>query len=423
MTTPVICHISSAKPETIEKINAPDPDHPGRRSGSTTFNAVHDGHTYLQRQQQACPAPETVLRFEEVDSTGAITGRAASFIGVEFHGLQYADLINHKLGAKIEVPLRWTNARISESNIEGISAEDVASVSTVLESPYSSRTIGLVRDGWLPSGMALQGDMVVMPDRCTFSELAGRFNDGAKTNEADKDFLDLFATHPIRINPLLFALEGNIRKNPTRDIVEQQLDLACGIIRAALPLAEIFPPGREGLQGIVGIVNDTQAGMRHKQECLARLAPKLRAPVAARRVDELWDEVLMTADDCKVPRHSLAVLAALSTVCVPNGKSPAKGLLKMTAANYSAEHAYNALADLRSLEVLMQLFAVFPNEKILLCTGDKDLALFWAGIRASDFSWNNGRFECRFSPIEALLPNVTLERKASYFSKDGADEG
>jgi hypothetical protein len=47
MTTPVICHISSAKPDTIEKIYPPDPDHPGRHSGCTTFGAVHDGHTYL----------------------------------------------------------------------------------------------------------------------------------------------------------------------------------------------------------------------------------------------------------------------------------------------------------------------------------------------------------------------------------------
>lgn len=47
MTTPVICHISSAHPEKIEKIYAQDPDFPGRYSGTTEFNAVYDGHTYL----------------------------------------------------------------------------------------------------------------------------------------------------------------------------------------------------------------------------------------------------------------------------------------------------------------------------------------------------------------------------------------
>lgn len=361
---------------------------------------------------------ERILRYEEVDSTGTLTGRSATFVDVEFQGLQYADLINHKLGTPINVPMIWTNARVVESNIEGISVQDLASVKTTLESPYSSRTIGLVRDGWLPSGIALQDNMIVMPDRCTFSELAGRFRDGKKTNEADKDFLDLFADHAVRINPLLFALEGNVRRNPSREVIEQQFDLACTTIRTSLPMAELVPSGLGGLQGAVGIANDTQASMVNKQELLMRLAPKLRAPVAARRAGQLWDEVLATAKECGVPPRSLVVLAALSSACVPNGKSPAKRLLKLNEANYSVEQAYNALADLRSLEVLMYLFAMFPNEKILLCTGDKDLALFWTGIRASSFALSNGRFEGQFSPIEALLPNVAPEQQAAYFLTD-----
>lgn len=81
--------------------------------------------------------------------------------------------------------------------------------------------------------------------------------------------------------------------------------------------------------------------------------------------------------------------------------------------------AYNALADLRSLEVLMHLFALFPNERLLLCTGDKDLALFWAGIRASDFNWR-GYLEVKFSPVEALLPDVLPKRMTSYFNEDEA---
>jgi len=36
------------------------------------------------------------------------------------------------------------------------------------------------------------------------------------------------------------------------------------------------------------------------------------------------DEILATAKRCGVPGHSLVVLAALSSVLVPNGKSPAK---------------------------------------------------------------------------------------------------
>lgn len=366
------------------------------------------------------PVGGKVLKYVEVnEETREPTGRSVSFLGVEFEALRYSDLIDQKLD-KVVIPLRWKNARILESTMPEITVDKIAGGSTELESSYSSKTIGLVKDGWLPSGLALQDDMIVMPDRCTISELFGRFRDGKKTDGANDDFLDLFAGQRVRINPLLFALEGNLKKNPTPEAVEQQFEEACAKIKAALPMAELVPAGKESLRGVVGIIDDTRAGMARKQDFLTRLAPKLRAPVSARRLPAVWDEVLATADECSVPRRSLVVLAALSAISVPNGRSPAKRLLKLTEPNYSAELAYNALADLRSLEVLMHLFALFPHERLLLCTGDKDLALFWVGIRASNFDWRDGYFQGKFSPVEALLPNVLPERMTSYFNEDEA---
>lgn len=172
------------------------------------------------------------------------------------------------------IPLRWNNARVLESTIPEVAVEKFASGNATLESHYSSKTIGLVKGGWLPSGLALQNDMIVMPDRCTVSELFGRFRDGKKTAGANEDFLDFFADQHIRINPLLFALEGNLRKNPTPEVVEQQFEEACAKIKSSLPQAELVPAGKESLRGVVGIINDTQAGMARKQEFLMRLAPK-----------------------------------------------------------------------------------------------------------------------------------------------------
>jgi hypothetical protein len=290
------------------------------------------------------PLNGKVLKYVEInEETGQPTGRSASFLGVEFQALQYSDLIHQKL-EKVAIPLRWNGARVLESTFPEITVEKVASGNAVLESTYSSRTIGLVRGGWLPSGLALQEGMVVMPDRCTITELIGRFFDGKKTESANDDFLDFFADQHIRINPLLFALEGNRRKNPTPDVVEQQFEWACAKIGVALPKAELVPAGKEGLQGVVGIIKDTQAGMARKQEFLMRLAPKLHGNVGARRLMAVWDDVLAVADECGVPRRSLVVLAALSSAAVPNGKSPAKKLLKLTERSYSTKLGSEALA-------------------------------------------------------------------------------
>lgn len=144
--------------------------------------------------------------------------------------------------------------------------------------------------------------------------------------------------------------------------------------------------------------------MARKQKFLMRLAPKLHSNVGARRLPAVWDNVLAVADECGVPRRSMVVLTALSTAAIQNGKSTPRKLLKLTEPNYSTELAYNALADLRSLEVLMHLFALFPSERVLLCTGDKDLAVFRAGIRASNFAWQGGDFHCMFCPVEPCCP-------------------
>jgi hypothetical protein len=353
------------------------------------------------------------MKYVELDPAGAPTGRSASFVGIEFQPLRYTDLHDKKLGDKVVIPLIWKDARVLESTIPEITVDEIASGNAELESTYSSRAIGLVKGGWLPSWLAHKDNMVVLPDRCTVSEIARRFQDGEKTKADDQDFLDFFQGKRIRINPLLYALEGNRRESPSPELVEEQWEEACRKIKAALPLAQLTPDSKGGLRGVIGLLEDTRDSMRRKERFLLCMATRLQAPVSASRRHYFWNEVLTIAKECGVPKNSLVVLAALSAVCVANGASPAKRLLK-PSANYSAKDAYNALADLRSLEVLINLFAVFPNERLMLCTGDKNLALFWAGMRASNFVWSNGHVSYMLSPVDALLPNVNPDLLKSY---------
>lgn len=378
------------------------------------------GELQMDKQQMLSGQPgEIVLTYVEVDDVGTPTGRRLSFTGVEFRPLGYSDLVGQRLGQTITIPLNWQNSRVVESTVSGIDIDSIASGNATLQSPYSSKTIGLVKGGWLPSGLALQGNMVVLPDRCTISEMSRRFRDGTKTKEEDKDFLDMFADQHVRINPLLFALEGNLRAAPSATVVEQQLQEAYEKIQTALPQAKLEPDGNSGLQGVIGIIQDTGSTLVRKQDFLMHLAPKLHAPVSARRKALLWDEVLVAADRFGLPRQSLVMLAALSAVAVPNGRSPAKRLLKLKIG-YTVEDAYNALADLQSLEVMMCLFALYPNDRLMLCTGDRDLALFWAGVQAYEFTWSNGYASFKMSPVVELLPDVSAAQMAAFL---GLEQG
>ena len=355
----------------------------------------------------------TELVYEETGDGGQPTGRRASFAGVEFVPLTYFDLLKVKLHQQVTIRLRWKTARVTESSIPEIVVGEDASGHATLESPFSARTIGLVKGGWIPAGLGVEQNMLVLPDSCTVSEIKGRFRAGARANDEDQDFLDLFAFRSVRINPLLYALEGSLRRNPDPEHVALRVRESIEAIRSALPLAEVIPSGGEATDAIVAMIKSNAEILSLEQRYLMRLAPLIAAPVSASNKASLWEEALSVADDLGVAKHSLVVMAVLSSISAVNGNSPAKRMLK-PVRTYSAEMAYNALADLRSLKVLINLFAAFPDQKSMLCTGDKNLALFWAGLRSSGFAMVGNDARCSFAPVKELLDPPTAAHLEAY---------
>ncbi|RWC92298.1 MAG: hypothetical protein EOS72_01905 [Mesorhizobium sp.] len=343
----------------------------------------------------------TVL-YREMAQDDGTPGRTIAFSGANVQPLGYTDLAEARLHEKLTIPLTWENATVIGTDIEGLDNSKKHTVKATLQSVFTSRAIGLVKGGWLPSGLAATRlGTTVLVDRNVVSEIIGRF-DGGKNVGAEPDFLDLFADRPVRINPLLFAMEGNARRIPSPELLRSQLDEAVTKLQAALPAAKLVV-GPGSLQGALGLIEESRSGFERKQRFLLRVAPGLTSPVSRRNMQARWNEVIAGADACGVSRSSLVVLAALSSVAIPNSGSPAKKLLKFKEG-YCEEDAYNALADLRSLEMLIYVFGFFPGELVQLCTADRNLALFWTGIRASNFARFGTGIAFDLSPVEELVP-------------------
>lgn len=265
----------------------------------------------------------------------------------------------------------------------------------------------LQRGGWLPSGLAAaDAGVTILPDRNVISQIKGRFEEGSVVGPG-QDFLDLLAEQEVRLNPLLYAIEGNERNIPDRSIVEAQLAEVMVFLRKALPKA-VLVVGSESLRGALGLIDDTRVGFERKRKFLLDLAPLLAAPTSRRRFHQRWTDVLDAADRYGVARNSLIVLAALSSVAVPNSGSPAKRMLKLREG-YSEQDAYNALADIRSLEILIHLLALFPKERPAIFTADRALALFWTGIRAHNFRSEMRSVSFDLAPVEKLFPGETID--------------
>ena len=341
-------------------------------------------------------------------------GREVRFTDLEFDPLDYEHLVNCKLDQPMMIPLAGRGTIVG-GDVADTEIGRTGRFRMELQSRFASKSIGLIRRGWLPSAIALQDDSIVLPDRCVVAELDGRLKDGAIKNSGSSDFIDLFADQAIRINPALFALEGDDRVHSTAVSAKRSLDEAVRKLRSALPKAILVADDTNGLKGVLGLIEDTRSGIDRKQDFLMRLNPRLQSPVARRKVQSVCNEVIATAKACGLHVRSLVVLAALSSVVVANGKSPAKGLLKFKAG-YGREEAYNALADLRSLELLMHIFAIWPDQRVMLCTADKDLALFWSGIRASNFVRHGGHISFDVDAA-ALFPRVTQEQWTAWLTE------
>lgn len=341
-----------------------------------------------------------VLVFQETSGADGKPSRRIAFTDYDIKPLGFSELAATALGSKVTVPLEVQNARVLDG--DGVPEESRHRFETTLESHFTSKAIGLVKGGWLPSTLgAYRSRYTFLLDRNIITEIVGRFQQGNLVGR-EPDFLDLFRDEPVRLNPLLYALEGNSRAIPNPQQVSDQFEEVVEKLQKALPKA-ILAVGPKSIEGILGLIEDTRAGMARREKFLMHLAPALQSTIAKAKVQTTWNDVLAAADELNIPRNSNVVTAALSAISVPGGRSPAKQILKFKPG-YSVEDAYNALADLRSLDIFANLLSLHPNEHMQLCTADKNLALFWAGIRASNFS--KASSGCRFDidPVDTLIP-------------------
>lgn len=232
------------------------------------------------------PGPgDRMFVFKELQGKDGEPPHTLGFTDAHVMPLGFDHLRDARLDRKLTIPLSFRNATVVDTTIDGFDRSKPWNLSATLESPFTSRAIGLFKGGWLPSAFAVtHQDTTLLVDRNVVTEIVGRFRGGRKTGR-QPNFLDLFAGEPIRINPLLFVLEGNRRTIPTPAEAEAQLIEVEATLRAALPEATLVI-GPESLKGALGLIYDSRESMERTQQFLRSIAPTLIAPVAAARVAE-----------------------------------------------------------------------------------------------------------------------------------------
>jgi hypothetical protein len=221
----------------------------GLRRGRTERETEVIKETGEERLKRLTLDGEWVMKFAELEGKTGEPPRSISFVGIELMPLDYRQLADAWLHLPVTVPLDWRKAKVLETDIVGVDVGAVAKGNAVLESIFSSTTIGLIRGGWLPSGLAVtHPGMTILPDRNVIGQIRARYEDGTVT-AGNRDFLDILADQEVRINPLLYAIEGNGRGIPVCSTVKAQLEEAVQLVERALPKATLVSEVWKGRWG------------------------------------------------------------------------------------------------------------------------------------------------------------------------------
>lgn len=315
--------------------------------------------------------------------------------------------LNGKLREPIAFPLRIRGARVALTEFEHLYTAEKLNVKAELQSHFGSTVLGLVKGGWLPSGLILDEDTLLLPDRCTVAALRSRFVGGEPKKGVPPDFLDFAHNKVLKVNPMLYAMEGTSgSRNPDAAELAALYDRAALKIGEALPKAVMFPGKEDALRGVLGLLRDQAQGFAARQRFLTKAAPLLATPVGRKRLPNLWQQLLELAERNGVARASMLVCALISASAAHPAMNPAMGVLK-PRRQYTEKNAFNALVDLRALELLIAAGTDFPDIRVALLTEDRALALYWVGMQTHSHRRDGANIHYAINPHMAMFARLS----------------
>lgn len=318
--------------------------------------------------------------------------------------------LSNKPNEQFTFDLKIIDAMVSKGGCAPLEASILANVTTKL----SSRVFALVEGGWLPSALALQDGSLLIPDRNIVGEIRARFKGKKKTSEFGDDFFDLVAGNRLIINPILYAMEGSAGdRSPDENQLLALYEKASIKIKEALPDATVIPI--DAAVGAINLLKEQEPALSINMRFLVKIAPLLTAPLPRGRLYSTWLGICQIAKECKVHTTSLLMIVLASAIFARQGLNPARGVLK-PKHSYGTRDAYNSLADLRALEMLIASCCFFPGKSVAFLTADRQLAHLWAGLQAHAFHNIGGVPSYTITLHRSLLARLSPSQSATLFN-------
>jgi hypothetical protein len=183
-------------------------------------------------------------------------------------------------------------------------------------------------------------------------------------------------------NPLPFAFEAGFRRKPTMQEFVEAYEEGVAELLQSMPGCHVIQLSAENYIAAYAQLEAFDVRAEHEIAFLQEVCPKLVDRPNRHNEWRFAGEIIGAADKHQINRSSIICLAALSCLFEhSHGKPPAIGrrILK-PKITYSEKMAFNALSDLRHIELAAAGQALFKKEAFSLCTCDRGLALLWSAL-------------------------------------------
>lgn len=285
-----------------------------------------------------------------------------------------------------------------------------------LEFDYPLSAWVLQQGGWLP--LQLPGVDIILVDRNVTSAILALTENPDRTDmPPQKWWLEHLNRPSICINPVLCAFEGKLKRTPSFEEFRAELTAVTSVLRRGLPQARLI---EHSLESHLQLYQNVFDGIAKQQKEAAFL--RQACPLVTHRVSK--SKAAMVDRHRSVDRCLSHIVSFLrGTVCPLRAQywrtaDDREGSAE-TEPGHSDEMAYNALADLRSLEYLAAITG-FPGPRTGLCTRDRFLAALWVNMGVHNARWTESAVSMDIHPTEQLLPRLTPAEIGRLMDRLGA---
>lgn len=292
--------------------------------------------------------------------------------------------------------------------IDGVASPGQATVTAKVAFNNPTTIFALFRGGWLPLPFAIPARFLV--DRNVVISLR-KIREGkvAANAQALQWWTNFFAEGAGVFNPLPYAFEAGYRRKPTMAEFVSAFDEGASELSDALPKCHIIRFEETQYRAAYAQLEAFDERNERETKFLQAACPLVVQRVPRHTQAEVAETIIKAADSFELNRGSLATLAVLSCLYEDMHGTPVaigRRILKPKSV-YSEADAFNALSDLRHIELAAAGQAYFKQEAFSLCTCDRPMALLWSALSARGESASDGSIEFTFDLTSDLFSRLS----------------